>query len=94
MKSAYELAMERLQKQAPSVKLTQEQKARIADLESRSKARVAEREIALSEAISTAAARGDIDEIQKLEQQLASEKKKIADELEEKKEAVRRGQLD
>ena len=32
MKSSYELAMERLNKQAPSVKLTAEQKAKLADL--------------------------------------------------------------
>lgn len=91
MKSAYELAMERLQKQTPSVKLTDEQKARIAELESRYKARVAEREIALAEAIATATTQGNFDEVRNLEQQLAIEKKKIADELEEKKEAVRAG---
>ena len=34
MKSAYELAMERLQKQAPTVKLSAGQKAAIAELES------------------------------------------------------------
>ena len=34
MKSAYELAMERLNKVAPTVKLTEEQKERIAELES------------------------------------------------------------
>lgn len=34
MKSSYELAMERLNKQAPSVKLTAEQKAKLADLDS------------------------------------------------------------
>jgi hypothetical protein len=91
MKSAYELAMERLQKQAPSVKLSDEQKAKIAELESRYKARVAEREIALTEAISTAIGQGNLDEVRNLEQQLAIEKKKIAEELEEKKEAVRSG---
>ena len=77
MKSAYELAMERLQKQAPSVKLTDDQKAKIAELESRYKARVAEREIALADAIATAAAQGNFDEIRNLEQQLALEKKRL-----------------
>ena len=91
MKSAYELAMERLQKQAPSIKLTDEQKARIAELESRYKARAAEREIALADAINTAMSQGNFDEIRNLEQQLAHEKRKIAEELEEKKEAVRTG---
>ena len=91
MKSAYELAMERLQKKAPAVKLTEEQKSKIADLESRYKARIAEREIGLRDAISQAAGEGNRDEMHKLEQQLAHEKKKIADELEEKKQAVRAG---
>lgn len=91
MKSAYELAMERLQKNAPSVALTSEQKARIADLESYYKARLAEREIGLKDAISKAAGEGNLDEMRQLEDQLAHEKRKIADELEEKKEAVRSG---
>ena len=34
MKSSYELAMERLNKQAPSAKLTSAQKAQLADLDS------------------------------------------------------------
>jgi len=90
MKSAYELAMERLQKQSPTVKLTEHQKKEIAELESLYKSRLAEREIALSDAISQAATSGNMEELQKLEQRLADEKKKIADELEEKKEAVRK----
>jgi len=91
MKSAYELAMERLQKQAPTVKLTAEQKARIAELDSLYKSRLAEREIALRDAIGKAVEQGDVDEIQKLDQQLNLEKRKITDELESRKEAVRAG---
>lgn len=90
MKSAYELAMERLQKQAPSVKLTEKQKAEIAELESRYKARLAEREIGLNDSISKARFDGNMEEFKSLEKQLAIERKKIADELEEKKEAVRK----
>ena len=45
MKSAYELAMERLNKSAPSVKLTAEQKARLAELDSIYKAKLADREV-------------------------------------------------
>ena len=91
MKSAYELAMERLQKQAPTVKLTAEQKARIAELDSLYKSRLAEREIALRDAIGKSVEQGDVDEIQKLEQQLNLEKQKITEELENRKEAVRAG---
>lgn len=90
MKSAYELAMERLNKQAPTVKLTAEQKEQIADLESRYKAKVAEKEISLTDALNAAAAKGDVEEMEKLKQQLVIERKKLADDLEEKKEAVRR----
>jgi hypothetical protein len=89
MKSAYELAMERLQKQAPSIHLNAEQKAEIAELESQAKARIAEREIALKDAMGKAAAEGNAEEMANLEQRLANEKKKILDELEAKKEAVR-----
>ncbi len=91
MKSAYELAMERLNKQAPSFKLSAAQKQQIAELESKYKARVAEREIGLKDAIDHAAAKGDFEEMGKLQQQLAHEKKKLAAELEEKKEGVRAG---
>ena len=44
MKSAYELAMERLEKKTPSVALTNEQKQQIAEIESTYKARIAEKE--------------------------------------------------
>src|SRR5206468_8153456 len=91
MKSAYELAMERLNKQAPTFKLSAAQKEQIAELESKYKAKVAEREIGLKGAIDQAAAKGDFEEMGKLQQQLAHEKKKLTAELEEKKEAVRAG---
>ena len=45
MKSAYELAMERLEKSAPTVTLTDEQKAQIAEIDSTYKARIAEKEL-------------------------------------------------
>ena len=92
MKSAYELAMERLSKTSPTVKLTDAQKAAIADLESRYKAKIAEREIGLQDEIARAQSAGNFEEVGKLQQQLADEKKKLQVELEEKKEAVRHGQ--
>jgi len=91
MKSSYELAMERLNKQSPTIKLTAEQKKQIAELESKYKARVAERELALGDAIAAAGGKGDFEEMEKLQQQLTHEKKKLAGEFEEKKEAVRKG---
>lgn len=89
MKSAYELAMERLQKQAPTVKLSSAQKAELAELESQYAAKVAQREIGLKEEITKAESQGDAEEANKLRTQLAQEKAKLQAELEEKKERVR-----
>lgn len=91
MKSAYELAMERLSKSAPTVKLTAEQKKQLADLESKSAAKIAEREIFLKDERDAAAAKGDYEAVAQLEKQLVSERKIIKAELEEKKEKVRQG---
>ena len=90
MKTAYELAMERLSKNAPSVKLTKEQKRQIAELDSRYKAKVAEREIALKDEIVKAVEAGEADKMTELEQQLVNERKKLLADLEDKKEEVRR----
>ena len=88
MKSAYELAMERLEKASPTAKLTAAQKQEIAELESKAKAKIAEREIALKGEIATAPAAGDFDKIEMLQQQLSKERKAIQADLEEKKERV------
>jgi hypothetical protein len=91
MKSSYELAMERLNKNSPTTKLSPKQKAEIAELESRAKAKLAEREIALKGETASAVAGGDFEKVAELEQQLGRERQKIQADLEEKKEAVRRG---
>ena len=89
MKSAYELAMERLNKQSPPVKLTEQQKEQIAELESKYKAKIAEREIALKDPIAAAAGAGDVEKMEKLEEELTRERRKLQAELEEKKDQVR-----
>lgn len=89
MKTAYELAMERLAKQAPSVTLSADQKAQIAELESRFKAKAAERELGANTEIATAEAAGDLEAAEKARQQLASDRRKLQEELEAKKAAVR-----
>lgn len=91
MKSAYELAMERLEKEAPTVKLTEEQKAEIAEVESVAKARVAQEELFLKGEIAKAQAKGDAGAIESLERQLANELRKIQEECEVKKEKIRKG---
>ena len=90
MKSAYELAMERLNKTGPTVKLSDKQKKQLAELDSKYQAKIAEREIALKDEIGKAAGKGEWEEMEKLEKLLVSERKKLQVELEEKKEDVRK----
>jgi hypothetical protein len=91
MKSAYELAMERLNKASPTVKLTAEQKKQIAELDARYAAKIAEREISLNDEISKVVAAGEAEKEEQLRQQLSIERKKLQAELEEKKDLVRLG---
>jgi len=51
MKSAYELAMERLEKASPSISLTEDQKREIAEVDSVYRAKIAEREVFLKDQI-------------------------------------------
>ena len=89
MKTAYELAMERLSKSAPTVKLTNEQKKQLAELESQCAAKLAERELLLKGEIVKAIDRGDDKAIEQLEKQLLSDRKSIRADFDEKKEKVR-----
>ncbi|MCS7337746.1 MAG: DUF3435 domain-containing protein [Verrucomicrobiae bacterium] len=91
MKTAYELVMERLSKTAPAIKLTDEQKRQLAELDSVYSAKIAELEITLKDQIAKAVGAGDYLKAQELEQQLVNERKKLQAELEAKKEAVRQG---
>jgi hypothetical protein len=91
MKTAYELAMERLNKATPATKLTAEQKQRLAELDSQCAAKVAEREITLNGEIAKEEARGNFEEVEKLRARLADERRSIQAELEAKKELVRKG---
>jgi hypothetical protein len=89
MKSAYELAMERLNKSTPLAKVTEKQKKAIAELDSVYAARIAEREIFLQGEMGKAAQQGDGEAMLQLEQQLSGERKALLAELEEKKEKIR-----
>jgi hypothetical protein len=89
MKTAYEIAMERLNKKSPGVKLNDRQKQALAELDSKSAAKVAGREIALGGEIARLKEAGEFEKVAALEQQLVSERKAIQAELEEKKEQVR-----
>ena len=89
MKTAYELAMERLSKGSPTVKVTEEQKRQIADLESQCSAKIAERELFLQAEIAKAVDKGDAEAVGQLEKQLVSDRKSLRAEFEEKKEKIR-----
>ena len=89
MKSAYELAMERLEKSTPSVSLTPEQKAQIAEVDSTFKARIAEKELFLKDQIRKAQVAGKFDEAESSEKQLAVEVRRLQEDCEEKKEKLR-----
>jgi hypothetical protein len=91
MKTAYELAMERLNKTRPAVKLTGAQKGQLAALDSKYAAKIAGREIALKDEIAKVAATGDAEKVEALQQQLVKERKFLQAGLEEEKERVRHG---
>jgi hypothetical protein len=91
MKSAYELAMERLQKASPSLSLTEKQKEELADLDSKYRAKIAEKELFLRDQIRKAQTEGKVDDIDSLEKQLAAEVRRLQEECEAKKENLRAG---
>jgi len=89
MKSAYELAMERLKKASPSIALTEDQKKELADVDSLYRAKIAEQELFLKNQIRNAQAAGKLEEVESLEKQLASEIRRLQNECEAKKEKLR-----
>ncbi len=92
MKSAYELAMERLKAAEPdAAPLSAEQKERLAELDVRYKAKIAEREVFLRKALDEAAERGEGEAIEQISRQMANERARLEDEREAEKEKVRRG---
>jgi uncharacterized protein YydD (DUF2326 family) len=91
MKSAYELAMERLEKASPSIPLTEEQKREIAEVDSVYRAKIAEREVFLKDQIRKAQIAGNLEEVQSLDKQLSSELRRLQEECESKKDKLRSG---
>src|ERR1700690_2055393 len=89
MKTAYELAMERLNQAAPAINLPNAQKKQLAELDSTYAAKIAGREIALKDEISKVAAAGDSEKVEALQQQWVKERKSLQAEREEKKEQIR-----
>jgi cysteinyl-tRNA synthetase len=92
MKSAYELAMERLAKSEPAGRpLNAEQKARLAEIDRVYQGKTAEREIFLKQQLQGTMAAQNHDEADKIRKQMAGEKVRLAEECEAEKERVRQG---
>ena len=89
MKSAYELAMERLEKASPSISLSEDQKKEIAEVDSSYRAKIAEKEIFLKDQIRNARNAGNSEEAESLEKQLASEIRRLQDDWEKTKGKLR-----
>ncbi len=82
--------MERLEKNAPGITLTQEQKEQIAEVDSSYRAKIAEKELFLKDQIRKARGGGSFDEAEALEKQLAVEMRRLHEDCEEKKEKLRK----
>ncbi len=91
MKSAYELAMERLAKSDPDAgqPLTTEQKNRLAEIDTVYKGKIAEREIFLKQKLNEAMAQGKLEEIEQVQKQIANERARLEEEREDEKQRVR-----
>lgn len=89
MKSAYELAMERLRADEPDRELSADQKQALAAIDERFDAKFAEKQLFLDPKIAEAKAAGKFDEVEALENQLRSEKALLDDDREREKEKVR-----
>ena len=92
MKSAYELAMERLGKADPAAApLSPEQKARLAEIDRVYQGKLAERDIFLKQQLEAALGARNLEEADKIRKQISNEKARLEEEREDEKERVRRG---
>ena len=89
MKSAYELAMERLEKESPQESLTEEKKELISEIEKKYSAKIAEREVFLRSKIEESLSEGQIQDAQQIDDELNRELKSLRMRCESEKEKVR-----
>jgi hypothetical protein len=85
MKSAYELAMSRLEKSSPAIQLTPEQKQQLAEVDISIHAKIAEKKIFLEGQI----AKASYQEREALERQLVSEIARLEEKRERDKDKIR-----
>ena len=91
MKSAYELAMERLDADAGEAgpALTDEQREKLAEVDRRYKAKIAEREIFLRKQLDDALGKRDETEAEQIRTQLSNERLRLEEEQESAKDKIR-----
>jgi hypothetical protein len=92
MKSAYELAMERLKADDKEIRqeLTDAQRADLADIEKVFRARMAERDVFLKRQLIEVRAAGNRSEEEAVLKQIASERALLEQEMEEQKQVARK----
>ena len=89
MKSAYELAMERLEKEKPAgPPLTEEQKAALAEIDNKTTAKIAERKILADGEMKQAG--GNPEVMEKIQERLREDLRRLETEREEKKAEIRK----
>lgn len=89
MKSAYELAMERLQKDSPGGgPLTNGQKTQIAEIQNKCQSKIAEKKILAEQQIKQS--QGDYQSIETIRSELRKEIERLESECERQKEEVRK----
>lgn len=90
MKSAYELAMERLQESDPDKQpVTDEMRKALAAVDEKFDAKVAERKVFLTQTLATATANQDLQEVELIQKQISNEKARIEEERETAKDKIR-----
>lgn len=94
IRSALEIAMERLEKKEGSPRtLSDEQKAALSEVERKLQARIAEEEILTGQKLAEVRARGDLEEAAQIESWKNEEVGRLRREAERKKEQIRRGEF-
>lgn len=91
MKSAYEIAMERFKDDDSENErpVTEETKKALATIDEKFKAKIAEREIFLTQQLQTALSKGEMHEAQAIRTQISSERVRLEEDREFAKEKIR-----
>ena len=92
LKSAWELALEKLQENGSVRKLTEQQKQQISEIRKKYQARIAEREISLQSQMRKAAQEGALEQVESVQKQLVEERQVLQAEMEEKVEEIRQAE--